>query len=311
MPETIVLRIPNIPRTEQPLPDEAFDSWIDFVQDESGLLTVARRNRTLGIEGSTHFKQDPAPRHAALTAIANASGCRPIDVSRIVSTLPFWECIKGSWDDAALRGRVSVGNRGSRNNSGRLFACRGCFAHDQQEFGRAYLHREHQIPGTRTCRTHNESLFDRCHVCGAPVARSLELHRVRYECRCKTPFPHPTEDFPQGNVWMKLADWNFAALNAPPGTIDYRASLSFIADAAGIAKSDLAFRSILCDVFGEQGWNWLALDGGMRSITWEECVGPLALANRLTKHVHIVSALFVSLGLSFQESRAELSAFVS
>ncbi|MBC3878318.1 MULTISPECIES: TnsD family Tn7-like transposition protein [unclassified Undibacterium] len=53
--------------------------------------------------------------------------------------------------------------------------CPQCLVQDEQEYGCAYIHRSHQIPGVTICWKHQCKLLDRCPACSCPFARRNEL----------------------------------------------------------------------------------------------------------------------------------------
>jgi hypothetical protein len=51
---------------------------------------------------------------------------------------------------------------------GEVNVCQHCAALDKTQFGFAYLHRAHQLPGVKACRVHGERLIDDCPACSRP-----------------------------------------------------------------------------------------------------------------------------------------------
>lgn len=59
--------------------------------------------------------------------------------------------------------------------SGETHLCVDCLKHDCEEFGQAYIHRSHQIPGVQVCWRHEDRLLSCCPNCGCPFEHKNEF----------------------------------------------------------------------------------------------------------------------------------------
>ncbi len=62
--------------------------------------------------------------------------------------------------------------------------CWRCFEDDLREFGQAFWHRAHQIPGVRVCDHHGTLLLDGCSICGPFTRRVPQLCLPYLRCEC-------------------------------------------------------------------------------------------------------------------------------
>lgn len=79
--------------------------------------------------------------------------------------------------DVGMAGALASLPRRIVGESGATHLCLKCLAQDTDEYGIAYIHREHQIPAATACWKHGIRLIDRCPHCRCPfeVPKNLIL----------------------------------------------------------------------------------------------------------------------------------------
>lgn len=81
------------------------------------------------------------------------------------------EIKKGGKNNESNVGKLA-GNKYSRNIDVDIKYCGGCIVEDTNQYGTAYIHREHQFTFIHICRKHSVKLITHCNECGVKLGLS-------------------------------------------------------------------------------------------------------------------------------------------
>ncbi|MBW8757393.1 MAG: TniQ family protein [Burkholderiales bacterium] len=296
--------------------DELWGTWIMRLATLNGHDSIRTFLASAGISGAKWFPNDPLTQPEHFVQMAELCGSTTATFSRILTTLPYWECFFGDRANARLRALQLSGPRGIERGVGTsakmlklLRVCSECLAEDSDDLGAAYFHRQHQLPNTRLCLKHRTRLCDRCPRCALPLFSYITVQCLETICSCgfdladQNPPPRTLDDDP----WYRLAQFEMHCLLAPPNALQAEAAVAYadqlLSQRRGLEGAN--FTKVLIQCFGQDGWRWI------RSVTQrresEQAPDPAHSFKAATRVGRLLPPIFVALNTDFSEAIAAVS----
>lgn len=87
--------------------------------------------------------------------------------------------------DGLVEGEELYTSKSISGEDNDVWICPGCMEEDRENFGVAYLHRSHQIPGVYSCWKHGRDILSVCQGCYKPFLRRNKMLTVHISgCQC-------------------------------------------------------------------------------------------------------------------------------
>ncbi len=186
-----------------------------------------------------------------------------------------------------------------------LQVCPTCLRLDQGRYAEPYLHRAHQLHGTSVCHLHGVMLVSHCHACQRVLVPAREKPALSTRCPCGADLTLSGSAPAEIGALHRLACFEFACLDATPGTLSMSALARTLRDCLlelpPSVGNDRAIR-LLRGVFGDVWLQWLLRSSVALASKAQPTAHPIP--NRVTLsalHPKVLCAIAVGIGLDFDE----------
>jgi len=314
----------SLPRKPEALPDEILGS----------LIVRSAANNSISVDLFLQVKgEKPPSKRAPLYDVPNKSphtiavlaqlGYQFRDGIRALTTRPFWECIHsipkslskiGEIDEGAenpllYRAGRLVGQEKNRTREA-LQICPQCVVEDYEAHHAFFVHRSHQLLGSRNCHIHRINLIARCRGCGEPLVPARPLRILRPICICGAEIESPKVAKKPSNLWTRLSKFEHECLNAPPGAL-WEPALKELLNKSLKRKlykeTHKSVRSLVFAAFGDDGAAWIYRS---RIAPDSPIKAHLALRGATPSDATIYCAALVACGFDFKAATAEMTPLI-
>ena len=260
---------PIVPFYDAPLPDELLGSWLFRIAALNGYSTRGPFLLRLGLRGQYH-QCDFADATNRAIFLLNAAEQLGISKGAALSTLttrPYRACFdsreihpvefQASRSAAVDAKKFPPSNYFARRN---LQICPRCMIDDYRDHGISYIHRSHQLLGTRVCAIHGTALLEKCPSCGVAIRPANSFSTPRSTCSCGHDLLLVQGNVSNKGAWEKLAAFEHESLSLPAGALSAKNAERLLTELIGRRHKNSGRSSplrALVATYGDEGLSFL------------------------------------------------------